>query len=130
MPKPFRILLIMLAAFTVTNCGRSGANSESPTAETPAASPRSSASPLSDLEEKLKFIRNGQFTYIYVISRKDGKQLDPQDSSFLRTNAPQVVDWVVTDDKTKAIGGTNFNLEEGNLNVIKKRLVVEDYSGR
>ena len=78
----------------------------------------------------LKFIRNGQFTYIYVISRKDGKQLDQQDSSFLRTNAPQVVDWVVTDDKTKAIGGTNFNLEEGNLNVIKKRLVVEDYTGR
>jgi hypothetical protein len=130
MPKPFTILLIMLVALTVTNCGRSGDNSESPTAETPAASPRANASPLSDLEEKLKFIRNGQFTYIYVISRKDGKQLDPQDSSFLRTNAPQVVDWVVTDDKTKAIGGTNFNLEEGNLNVIKKRLVVEDYSGR
>jgi len=130
MPKPLTILPIILAVLAITNCGRSGSNSESPTAETPAASPRANASPLSDFEEKLKFIRNGQFNYIYVISRKDGKQLEPQDSNFLRTNAPQVVDWVVTDDKTKAIGGTNFNLEEGNLNVIKKRLVVEDYTGR
>ena len=27
-------------------------------------------------------------------------------------------------------GGTNFNLEEGNLEVLKKRFVAEDYSGK
>jgi len=28
------------------------------------------------------------------------------------------------------IAGTNFNLEEGNLEILKKRFVAEDYSGR
>ncbi len=63
-------------------------------------------------------------------SRKDGKPLDKDDASYLRTNAPQVVDWVTTDEGKKVIGGTNFNLEEGNLNLLKKRFVAEDYSGK
>jgi len=28
------------------------------------------------------------------------------------------------------VAGTNFNLEEGNMEVLKKRFVVEDYSGK
>ena len=134
MLRPFTMLFLVLTAVAVTSCRHNSTNSAAPAAESPvaspAASPRAAASPLSDFEEKLKFIRTGGFTYVYVISRKDGKPLEPEDSRFLRTNAPQVVDWVVTDDKKKAVGGTNFNLEEGNLNVIKKRLVVEDYTGR
>ncbi len=123
------LLVIVLLALTATNCRRNETNSESPEV-TASASPRASASPLSDFERSLKFVRDGQFTYIYVMSRKDGKPLDSQDSDFLRKNAPQVVDWVATEDKTKVIGGINFNLEEGNLSVIKKRLNVEDYSGK
>jgi hypothetical protein len=129
MAKSLILLLIIFLAFTFTNCSRTQTNSES-NGQTASASPRASAAPLSDFERSLKFVRDGQFTYIYVISRKDGKPLDSQDSDFLRKNAPQVVDWVTTEDKTKVIGGSNFNLEEGNLGVIKKRLVVEDYSGR
>ena len=129
MAKSLTLLLIVFLTFTIANCRRSQITSESD-GQTPAASPRASAAPLSDFERSLKFVRDGQFTYIYVFSRKDGKPLDPQDSDFLRKNAPQVVDWVTTEDKTRVIGGTNFNLEEGNLSAIKKRLVVEDYSGK
>ncbi len=92
----------------------------------PAASP--AASPLTGFEKDLQYIRNGQYTYVWVFSRKDGKPLDRDDSAFLRTNAPQVVDWVTTDEGRKVIGGTNFNLEEGNLEALKKRFVTEDYS--
>jgi hypothetical protein len=46
----------------------------------------------------------------------------------LRQNAPQVVDWVTTEDGKKVIGGTNFNLEEGGMAQLRKRFVVEDYS--
>jgi hypothetical protein len=130
MAKPFYILFILLVTLTVTACKRSGTNAESPAQETTAASPRASASPLSDFEETLQFVRNGQYTYIYVFSRKDGKPLDSEDRTFLQKNAPQIVDLAATKDKTKAVAGTNFNLEEGSLNEIKKRLVVEDYSGR
>jgi hypothetical protein len=65
-----------------------------------------------------------------VFSRKDGKPLDKDDAAFLRTNAPQVVDWVTTDEGRKVIAGTNFNLEEGNLGVLQKRFVTENYSGK
>lgn len=94
---------------------------------TPAASPTAS---LTRFEQDLQYIRNGQYTYIWVFSRKDGKPLESTDSAFLRTNAPQVVDWVTTDGGKKVIAGTNFNLEEGNLEALKKRYNAEDYSAR
>ena len=128
MLKVLTIALSIGLACALSGCHRSTAPES--TEQTASASPRPSSPPLSDFERSLKFVRDGQFTYIYVISRKDGKPLDSQDSDFLRKNAPQVVDWVTTEDKTKVIGGTNFNLEEGNLSVIKKRLIVEDYTGR
>jgi hypothetical protein len=65
-----------------------------------------------------------------LISRKDGKPLEPGDTIFLKANAPQVVDWVRTDEGRKVFAGTNFNLEEGNLEVLKRRYNMEDYSGK
>ena len=75
-------------------------------------------------------MRKGQYTYVWVFSRKDGKPLDKDDAAFLRKNAPQVVDWVTSDEGRKVIAGTNFDLSLGNLESIKKRLVAEDYSNR
>ena len=43
---------------------------------------------------------------------------------------PIGADWVTTDEGRKVIAGTNFNLEEGNLEVLRKRFVAEDYTGR
>jgi len=106
-----------------TNTGTS-----TPTETPVAAAP--SPSPQTEFEKDLQFIRNGGYTYIYIFSRKDGKPLEPTDSAFLRTNAPQIVDWARTDGGKKVIAGTNFNLEEGNLTALKKRYNVEDYSGK
>ena len=120
----------MIAASLLAACGGSPSTSNTASSPAPAASPSVQVSPLTGFEKHLQFIRNGQYTYIWVFSRKDGKPLEPTDSIFLRTNAPQVVDWAITDDKKKVIAGTNFNLEEGNLELLKKRYVVEDYSGK
>ncbi|HKR22776.1 MAG TPA: hypothetical protein VJS17_09285, partial [Pyrinomonadaceae bacterium] len=109
-----------------TDSNRAAVPSSSP--ETPAATP--AGTPLTGFEKDLQYVRNGGFTYIWIFSRKDGKPLDKEDGAFLRTNAPQVVDWVTTDEGKKVIGGTNFNLEEGNLEMLKKRFVAEDYTGR
>ena len=105
-------------------------NSQSmPQPPSPSA-PTASRSPLTGFEADLQYIRNGSYAYIWVFSRKDGKVLDREDGDFLRKNAPQVVDWVTTDGGRKVIGGTNFNLEEGNLDLLKKRYIADDYSGR
>ncbi|PWT88969.1 MAG: hypothetical protein C5B55_12185 [Blastocatellia bacterium] len=125
-----RVLILVLFSVVISGCHKNTPESSRPAEETASSSPRPSASPMTDFEKSLQFVRNGQYTYVFVFSRKDGKPLDSEDGQFLRTNAPQVVDWVTTQDKKKVIGGTNFNLEEGNLGVIKKRLVVEDYSGK
>ena len=127
---PIRPIGLMIALLFSSCSSAPPGNSNSNSSVEPTASPSSSASPLSNFEERLQFIRNGQYTYIWVFSRKDGKPLEPADSIFLRANAPQVVDWVTTDDRTKAIAGTNFNLEEGNLELLKKRFVAEDYSNK
>jgi hypothetical protein len=122
------LLLALLAAACGGSAGTS--NVASPPAASPAASPTPQSSPPTGFEKDLKYIKDGQFGYVWVFSRKDGKPFDKDDSAFLRVNAPQVVDWVVTDGGKKVIAGTNFNLEEGNLDVLRKRFVAEDYTGK
>jgi hypothetical protein len=126
-----RTLLILVAVFSI-GLSQAGCHKGEPgtTQTEPATSPKPQASPLVGFAKDLQYIKNGQYTYVWVFSRKDGKPLDKDDSQFLRTNAPQVVDWVITDEGKKVIGGTNFNLEEGNLALLKKRFVAEDYSGK
>ena len=121
-------LALLLLALLLSNCGGEATNTNTNQRAATAASPV--ASPLTGFEKDLQYIRNGQFSYIWVFSRKDGKPLDKDDSTFLRANAPQVVDWVTTDEGKKVIAGTNFNLEEGNLEMLKKRFVAEDYTNR
>ena len=125
-------LVLIIAVFLFAGCHGSTPNSAN-SASTPAETSQAavpSPSPQTEFEKDLQFIRNGSYTYVYVFSRKDGKALDPTDSAFLRTNAPQIVDWAKTDGGKKVIAGTNFNLEEGNLATLKKRYNVEDYSGK
>ena len=122
-------VLVVVVVLLFAACG-GGAPSNSNSSPAPAQSPAATPSPLTGFEKDLQYIRNGGYTYIWVFSRKDGKPLDRDDSAFLRTNAPQVVDWVTTDEGRKVIAGTNFNLEEGNLEALKKRFLTEDYSGR
>lgn len=121
--------LILIMVLLLAGCGGSApTNVNSSVASGTPAGP--SPSPLTGFEKDLQYIKNGQYTYIWVFSRKDGKPLEPADSIFLRANAPQVVDWVTTDEGKKVIAGTNFNLEEGNLELLKKRYVTEDYSNK
>jgi hypothetical protein len=125
-----KAVLIILLSVLFVRCGGGGSPSKTTNSAAPQSSSSPAPSPLTGFEKDLQYIRNGQYTYIWVFSRKDKKPLDKEDSAFLRTNAPQVVDWVTTDEGRKVIGGTNFNLEEGNLDALKKRFVAEDYSGK
>ncbi len=123
------LIVILFAAFVLTSCGENtntapAANESSSTQTTPATQPKTG------FEADLDYIRKGGFTYIWIFSRKDGKPLDKDDSAYLRKNAPQVVDWVTTDEGKKVIAGTNFDLQQGNLGLLKKRFLAEDYTGR
>ena len=124
---PMGLILVLL----LSACGGAAPEPSKANTNTATATPAGpSPSPLTDFEEALRFVRNGQYTYVYVFSRKDGKPLQPEDSDYLKANAPQLVDKAATKDRTKVVGGTNFNLEEGNMEALKKRFVVEDYSAK
>jgi hypothetical protein len=122
------LIAMMCAAMAFTSCA-GNTSSSSGGSSTGQSSP--APSPKSGLDADLEYVRKGQFTYVLVFSRKDGKSLDGDDSAFLKTNAPQVVDWVTSDPAKKYIvAGTNFDLAKGNLELLKKRFVVEDYTGK
>ncbi|HEV7684579.1 MAG TPA: hypothetical protein VGO68_20890 [Pyrinomonadaceae bacterium] len=119
---------MICAAMALTSCG-GGASSSNGGSSSGQTSP--APSPKTTLEADLEYVRKGQFTYVWVFSRKDGKSLDGDDSAFLKTNAPQVVDWVTSDPAKKyVVAGTNFDLAKGNLELLKKRFVAEDYTGK
>jgi hypothetical protein len=122
------ILMLVVAGVLLSSCSSkrdpSSANNSSATQAAPAPPPKTG------FEADLDYVRKGQYTYIWVFARKDDKPLDKNDAAYLRTNAPQVVDWVTTDDGRKVIAGTNFDLAKGNLELLKKRFNVEDYTGK
>jgi hypothetical protein len=127
--KYLTLILIALIASGLGSCRQRNSNHGEST-DVPAVNQSPEPTPQSGFERDLQFIRNGQFKYVWVFSRKDGKALDRDDGDYLRKNAPQVVDWATTDSGKKVIAGTNFDLELGNLALLKKRFDVQDYSGK
>ena len=119
-------LASMLFLMSFSACHRRGADDETPDTSTY----RPEATPATQFERDLKYIRDGHFTYVWIFSRKDGKALTPEDSQVLRKNASKVVDWVTTDEKKKVIAGSNFPIEAPQLATLQKRFNIEDYSGK
>jgi len=119
----------MVVAASLSSCNRANSNSD-PSNNSTASQASPAASPKTGFEADLDYVRKGQYTYVWVFSRKDGQPLDKDDGAYLRTNAPQVVDWVTSEQGRKVIAGTNFDLAQGNLALLQKRFNVEDYTGK
>ena len=120
------IAAMLVAGVSLTSCGNKNSNTSADKASSQSASTPAKVG----FEADLEYVRKGQYTYVWVFSRKDGKPLDKDDGAYLRANAHQVVDWVTTEQGKKVIAGTNFDLAQGNLELLKKRFVVEDYTGK
>ncbi len=123
------VLALLVAGVLLTACSSNNTNTASSNAPAD-AQPSPAPSPKTGFEADLDYVRKGQYTYVWIFSRKDGKPLDKTDAAYLRTNAPQVVDWVTTDEGKRVIAGTNFDLTKGPLELLKKRFKVEDYTGK
>jgi len=118
------VTLAGLVILGVTACRRTSLDDETPDNSTY----RPLATPPTELEQKLKDIRDAHFQYVWVFSRADGKEFTSEDSEILHTNAPRVVDWIGMNDKKKYIAGSNFPIEPKNLAVLQKRYKIEDMS--
>jgi hypothetical protein len=130
-PKTFLTLAAgAILAACLAACTKTSSSANTPIPESSATQTQPAASPKSGFEADMQYVRNSNFAHVWVFSRKDGKVIDKDDAAYLRTNAPQVVDWVTTQEGKKVIAGTNFDLELGGLNLIRKRFVVEDWTGK
>ena len=82
-----------------------------------------------DFEERLKSVQTGNFQYVYVFRRKDGEIFDGEDKRYLRTNSPSDTNqWVLTADQKAVIAGSNYAFTPENLENLKNRFAVADYS--
>jgi hypothetical protein len=123
-------LALLIVGITPSSCNNTNTNTATPSGPDVASS-SPAPTPKTGFEADLEYVRKGQYTYVWVFSRKDGKPLDKNDGDYLRTKAPQVVDWVTTDpSKRYVFAGTNFDLARGNLELLKKRFNVEDYTAK
>lgn len=120
--------LILLAALTTfCGCERAGSGASNNAAST--ASPQ--RTPLTAFERDLDFVRTGRFAYVYVIARPDNGVIDKDDKTYLKENTPRETNqWVSTDENRRVIAGTNFVFTPENMDALRKRFIVEDYSGR
>jgi hypothetical protein len=118
--------MVTLTALAFTGCRR-GASSNDETPDTSTYRPE--ATPATQFERDMQYVRGAHFAHVWIFSRKDGKELTKEDSEALRTNAPKVVDWVKT-DQNRVIAGSNFPLEGPQLEALQKRFNIEDYTGK
>jgi hypothetical protein len=115
---------ILLATFALGLVFNAGCDPRG--AKTANASP-----PKSDFERSLDTVRRGQYVKIYVIRRKDGEALQPDDKAYLRASTPMETGmWIVTEDNRTAIAGAGFEFEPKHLDALSKRFTVEDYTNK
>jgi poly(3-hydroxybutyrate) depolymerase len=91
--------------------------------------PAETGEKLTGLEREIKDMETAGFKIIYVIKRKDGGVLSREDKNHLSANRPREANrFVLTDDEKAIVAGSNFPFSTENLEAIRKRFVVEDYS--
>ena len=118
----------MAASTIFGGCNRAGSEAVNNSAPASAASPRK---PLTAFERDLEYVRTGRFTNIYVIARQDNAVLNKEDITYLKENTPRETNqWVSTEENRRVIAGTNFPFTPEHLDALRKRFIVEDYSGK
>ena len=85
--------------------------------------------PVDDFQERLKSVQTGGFDLVYVFRRKDGNVFDAEDKQYLRENLPPDTNQKqLTSDNRALIIGSNYIFPLVNLDALKKRFKIEDYS--
>jgi hypothetical protein len=91
-------------------------------------SPSATADQRSSTEQELASMRNAGFSHIYVIRRKDGGPLDPDDKAVLRQQTYEANRRVSAEDGKAVIVGSNFQITVTNMGPLAERFAVQDFS--
>ncbi len=117
--------LILAIALFITACGGNESILRSGKEPTPQANTDSQKT---TFEKDLEAMRTAEFSFIYVLRRKDGETLDAQDRSVIKLQTDQINRRVTADDGRAVILGSNFLLTDRNMAVLNERFAVENFS--
>lgn len=113
---------VSLASFACTNQRLLKSNKNAVTTN-PAENKQTS------FDSDLETMKTANFDYIFVFRRKDGGAFDGEDRKYLRSNSPtQINRFVLTDDGKAFIAGSKYIFPMENLETLRMRFNVEDYS--
>jgi hypothetical protein len=119
-------LSIVLAAFIATGCGpnegvlRSGKESPSQAVAREVDGP--------SFESELAEIRNANFTWLYVVRRRDGGILNGEDKALVRQHTTDANRRVLSDEGKAVIIGSNYSITVEGVGILKERFEVLDLS--
>ncbi len=84
---------------------------------------------VSDFERDLQTMKTADFDFIFAFRRKDGGIFDSEDKKYLRANTPPGTNRFVSTDEGRAfIAGSRYAFSPENLEALRSRFLVEDYS--
>jgi len=84
---------------------------------------------IDDFEARLRQVQTGNFEYIFAFRRKDAAEFNSEDIAYFRGNLPEETNQkILTADKRALVVGSNFAFPPENLDALKKRFKMEDYS--
>lgn len=125
-----RILAIMISAFVFAACTpnqrimQDAANRRVEPVATGTPAPQ-----ISDLDRDLKGMEDADFLFVYILRRKDGAPLDPDDKRFAGAVIPQEMNRRVVSDQGRAVViGSNFRMPADAQSELSKRFDLEDRS--
>ena len=79
-------------------------------------------------EEDLGSMRTADFSFVYVLRRKDGGKIDAEDRSVIKAQTADANRRMSSDDDKAFIIGSNNQIPPKNMMALYKHFAVEDYS--
>ena len=79
-------------------------------------------------ENDLQTMKTANLQYVFVCRRKDGGAFDGEDKKYLRANLPVTNRVILADEDKAVIVGSNYKFPPENLDALRTRFNVEDYS--
>jgi hypothetical protein len=122
---PNRLVIVCLLSAAAASCGanegvlHSGKQSPAPPANESRVEP---------FEQDLADVKAANFTWLYVIRRRDGGILDAEDKAFLRKGTAESNRRVVSDGGKAVIVGSNYEASVAGVETLKARFDVTDLS--
>ncbi len=99
--------------------------------EKPAASsapPSTAEDKRASFESDLQTMRTANLQYVFVVRRKDDAAFDGDDKKYLRATLPFNNRIILADEEKAFIVGSNYKFPPENLDALRLRFNVEDYS--